>query len=409
MEDVSANGYPTKEIERKRRYRIKASTKSTNVADVSTSRPSFTTAPCDATSFIQKQVAGATENMDVKKRLISKRKKDMENICSPPLLDIEEKMQAVALDPVKAVTAPEKTRNVHNTKRNNKDDDGISAIRVHFEDETKAMMSPPGAVGPAGHQLKGHKNIHRKSLESNSPLEAIVVPSMSHESPTALPQPVPTTMSHKTTLSPTRQSLLHYKSSAAGAKEPRRKTKTKRGDEKHETNNEPFVFEEHLSLADARKGIQEGRYVQGILRINKRNRYDGYVTLKDLFEKDVCVKGVANQNRAVDGDTVVLSIFPETEWRRTTTTTTTSAIAAHNPSPDATVCDVKQDVFLHRMHDKVEHEEDNDQDVALRPPSALWNALVIYPHTCRATCDAMIDVRGRSPTTIILTHDQHSL
>ncbi|KAI8089831.1 uncharacterized protein BX664DRAFT_261916 [Halteromyces radiatus] len=63
------------------------------------------------------------------------------------------------------------------------------------------------------------------------------------------------------------------------------------------------------------KGIENNTLYQGILRINKRNRSDGYVTSDDL-EHDIYIHGVRDRNRALEGDMVAIRLLDvETIWK----------------------------------------------------------------------------------------------
>ncbi|KAH9155463.1 hypothetical protein AeRB84_002560 [Aphanomyces euteiches] len=108
---------------------------------------------------------------------------------------------------------------------------------------------------------------------------------------------------------------------ASGADSSKKETITC-GDVAVNAKNEPsrtrtsksIVYDEHLPLEAIQSGLDSGKFVVGNLRINKQNRQDGYVTVSGL-DRDVHIDGIKNQNRALDGDTVVLSILPQRAWR----------------------------------------------------------------------------------------------
>jgi exoribonuclease R len=45
------------------------------------------------------------------------------------------------------------------------------------------------------------------------------------------------------------------------------------------------------------------------LRINKKNRQDGYVRREGGDENDIFIPGIKNQNRALEGDVVVVKLL----------------------------------------------------------------------------------------------------
>lgn len=80
-------------------------------------------------------------------------------------------------------------------------------------------------------------------------------------------------------------------------------------------------YTEHLPPEVLEAGIKSGRYVQGILNVNKhRAQQEALVSTQGFSNKstdlsrDVLVCGVKNRNRAVHGDTVVVELLPRSEW-----------------------------------------------------------------------------------------------
>jgi exoribonuclease R len=73
---------------------------------------------------------------------------------------------------------------------------------------------------------------------------------------------------------------------------------------------EPYVTEEA-----AEEGLTKGTFVSGVLRVNAKKPSDGFcVTGKG----DILIKGKFDRNRAFNGDTIVVEIFPKEDWHRTT-------------------------------------------------------------------------------------------
>ncbi|KAI8606219.1 RNB-domain-containing protein [Dissophora ornata] len=71
----------------------------------------------------------------------------------------------------------------------------------------------------------------------------------------------------------------------------------------------------HLTYSDFHSLLtkQKNKYVQGVLRINKRNRSDAYVTVDSLPEGDVYICGSKDRNRALEGDVVGIELIDPEE------------------------------------------------------------------------------------------------
>ncbi|CAO3653271.1 unnamed protein product [Cunninghamella echinulata] len=64
------------------------------------------------------------------------------------------------------------------------------------------------------------------------------------------------------------------------------------------------------------KGLDNDTIYQGVLRINKRNRADSFVT-SDGLEHDIYIEGLRDRNRALEGDLVAVRLLNvETIWQR---------------------------------------------------------------------------------------------
>ncbi|XP_071510862.1 exosome complex exonuclease RRP44-like [Diadema antillarum] len=74
-----------------------------------------------------------------------------------------------------------------------------------------------------------------------------------------------------------------------------------------------ILFPEHLSLSQLQAGIKEGRYKQGTFQSSRENYREGYVSVQGE-EKRVFIKGLANQNRAVQDDIIAIEMLPESQW-----------------------------------------------------------------------------------------------
>lgn len=75
-------------------------------------------------------------------------------------------------------------------------------------------------------------------------------------------------------------------------------------------------FERYIDPKICVQKIQEGKYHEGLIRINKRNRTDAYVTC-DTLDGDIFINGQHDRNRALDGDRVVVELLDlETVWAK---------------------------------------------------------------------------------------------
>ena len=60
-------------------------------------------------------------------------------------------------------------------------------------------------------------------------------------------------------------------------------------------------------------GRQKGKYFEGILRVNQTNRRRAFVSVNE-FDIDVMLDGLFAQNCALDGDRVLIELFPIIRW-----------------------------------------------------------------------------------------------
>lgn len=84
---------------------------------------------------------------------------------------------------------------------------------------------------------------------------------------------------------------------------------------KDNANGRRPLFMAHLTYSDFHTLLtkQKNKYVQGVLRINKRNRSDAYVTVDSLPEGDVYICGSKDRNRALEGDVVGIELIEPEE------------------------------------------------------------------------------------------------
>jgi protein SSD1 len=84
---------------------------------------------------------------------------------------------------------------------------------------------------------------------------------------------------------------------------------------KDNANGRRPLFMAHLTYSDFHTLLtkQKNKFVQGVLRINKRNRSDAYVTVDSLPEGDVYICGSKDRNRALEGDVVGIELIDPEE------------------------------------------------------------------------------------------------
>ncbi|KAJ0178909.1 hypothetical protein K1T71_005684 [Dendrolimus kikuchii] len=75
------------------------------------------------------------------------------------------------------------------------------------------------------------------------------------------------------------------------------------------------LYPAHLTPTQIHAGIRNGKLYQGIFHASRDNFLEGSVVV-NAFEKSILLQGHIGINRAVDGDTVAIEIFPEEEWRK---------------------------------------------------------------------------------------------
>ena len=104
------------------------------------------------------------------------------------------------------------------------------------------------------------------------------------------------------------------------------------------------LFTPYLPQASLPALLSDGQLVSGILRVNKKNRSDAYVTTNDL-DADIFICGSKDRNRALEGDLVAIELLDVDEvWgqkrekeekkkRKDITDTRTSNSSAGNDKP----------------------------------------------------------------------------
>lgn len=69
------------------------------------------------------------------------------------------------------------------------------------------------------------------------------------------------------------------------------------------------LFAPYLPQANIPQLIQEGRLVAGILRVNKKNRSDAWVSTDGTLDADIYICGSKDRNRALEGDLVAVELL----------------------------------------------------------------------------------------------------
>uniref|UniRef100_A0A4W3K1D2 DIS3-like exonuclease 1 n=1 Tax=Callorhinchus milii TaxID=7868 RepID=A0A4W3K1D2_CALMI len=96
-------------------------------------------------------------------------------------------------------------------------------------------------------------------------------------------------------------------------------SRKERESESQEKNGKEYP--EHLPLEILEAGIKSGRYIQGVLNVNKhRSQLEAFVRIQGLNNKnselqsDLLVYGTKARNRAAHGDVVAVELLPRSEW-----------------------------------------------------------------------------------------------
>ncbi|SCW02706.1 LAFE_0F12486g1_1 [Lachancea fermentati] len=75
------------------------------------------------------------------------------------------------------------------------------------------------------------------------------------------------------------------------------------------SNGRKSLFAPYLPQANIPELIQEGRLVCGILRVNKKNRSDAWVSTDGVLDADIYICGSKDRNRALEGDLVAVELL----------------------------------------------------------------------------------------------------
>ncbi|KAH0473925.1 MAG: uncharacterized protein KVP18_002374 [Porospora cf. gigantea A] len=73
-----------------------------------------------------------------------------------------------------------------------------------------------------------------------------------------------------------------------------------------------IVYEAHMPLDDVNRRVRAGTLLQGVIRMDRRSCFSGFVTVSSQTE-DIRIKGFQNTNRAVNNDVVAIELLQEEE------------------------------------------------------------------------------------------------
>ncbi|XP_015440841.1 DIS3-like exonuclease 2 [Pteropus alecto] len=74
------------------------------------------------------------------------------------------------------------------------------------------------------------------------------------------------------------------------------------------------IFETYMSKEDVSEGLKRGTLIQGVLRINPKKFHEAFIPSPD-GDRDIFIDGVVARNRALNGDLMVLNLFPFGQWK----------------------------------------------------------------------------------------------
>lgn len=81
------------------------------------------------------------------------------------------------------------------------------------------------------------------------------------------------------------------------------------GGNNNNANGRKSLFAPYLPQANIPELIQDGRLVAGILRVNKKNRSDAWVSTDGALDADIYICGSKDRNRALEGDLVAVELL----------------------------------------------------------------------------------------------------
>lgn len=141
------------------------------------------------------------------------------------------------------------------------------------------------------------------------------------------------------------------------------------------------LFGSYLPQASLPPLLAAGKIVVGVLRVNKRNRSDAYVTT-EVLQSDIFISGSKDRNRALDGDVVAVELLdPNEVWsvkkekedkkkRKEEQGPGSHQIISSNRKPDK----AKDDLEVEGSQLKLIEDEDENED---GPPALAGHVVAI--------------------------------
>lgn len=80
-------------------------------------------------------------------------------------------------------------------------------------------------------------------------------------------------------------------------------------------DKKPLPLKGYIAKGAMEEGLKKGALVKGIIRINPRNSREAYVSNEDRSMLDYVILSMVDRNGAMEGDEVVLDVYPEAEWK----------------------------------------------------------------------------------------------
>ncbi|GMP79331.1 hypothetical protein CsSME_00034919 [Camellia sinensis var. sinensis] len=107
----------------------------------------------------------------------------------------------------------------------------------------------------------------------------------------------------------------------------------------HQTCHQRKYFAPHWSVESVSEALEKGNVFKALFRVNAHNRLEAYCKI-DGVQTDVLISGIAAQNRAVEGDIVVIKVDPFSAWTKmkgsTGTFNNSAPLEDYNSVSDAT-------------------------------------------------------------------------
>lgn len=154
-------------------------------------------------------------------------------------------------------------------------------------------------------------------------------------------------------------------------------------------NQRKALFGSYLPQASLPPLLAAGKLVVGMLRVNKRNRSDAYVST-EVLDSDVFISGSKDRNRALEGDLVAVELLdPNEVWsikkekedkkKRKEEQAGPSAVNALNSSTSKKVdSKAKEDVEVEGAQLKLIEDEEENED---SPPALAGHVVAIVERT----------------------------